>query len=95
MEDRLSNPNRFCFSVICGNVVKDAQQSFWPRLLSLVAVLIVTCGLATSSAIAAEPDWIWTPKTNIAKRSKDPSECFFRKKFTPVSYTHLTLPTKA
>ena len=82
MEDRLSNPNRFCFSVICGNVIKDAQQSFWPRLLPLVAVLIVTCGLATSSAIAAEPDWIWTPKTNIAKRSKDPSECFFRKKFT-------------
>jgi len=29
-----------------------------------------------------EPDWIWTPKTSIAKQATPPAECFFRKKFT-------------
>ena len=68
MEDRLSNPNRFCFSVA--------------RLLPLVAGLIVICSLTAGSAIADEPDWIWTPKTSIAKQATPPAECFFRKKFT-------------
>ena len=81
MEDRLSNPNRFCFSVTCRNAINLVKQSWWARLLPLVAVLIVTCSL-TSSAIAGEPDRIWTAKTNAAKPTTGPNECFFRKKFT-------------
>ena len=82
MEDRLSNPNRFCVSVICRNVIKLAKQTPWARLLTLVAVVIVTCSFANGSVIAGEPDWIWTPKNSISKRTTSPDECFFRKKFT-------------
>ena len=66
MEDRLSNSN--CF------------YSPATRLSVVFLLLIMTCGLMSSSAMAGEPDWIWTPKTSSAKQG----ECFFRKKFTLV-----------
>ena len=83
MEDRLLSPNRFCFPAICANVIKLAKQNPWSRLLPLVVALVVSYSLV-STAIADEPDWIWTPKTNIGKQTTSPSQCFFRKKFTLV-----------
>ena len=68
MEDRLSNSNRF--------------YSAGTRLSAVILLLIVACSFANSSAMAGEPDWIWTPKISVAKRGTGQGECFYRKKFT-------------
>lgn len=82
MEDRLSNSNRSWSPVAHWSAIRLAKQSPWVRLLPLAAILFVVCGLANSSALAGEPDWIWTPKTNFAKTKTSQGDCFFRKKFT-------------
>ena len=85
MEDRLSNLNRF--PVICLRAIKFTKlivPSLWPRLSPLAALLIVACSFIDSSAMADEPDWIWTPKTTIARNKTAQGECFFRKKFSLV-----------
>ena len=85
MEDRLSNLNRF--PVICLRAISFTKlivPSLWPRLSPLAALLIVACSFIDSSAMADEPDWIWTPKTTIARNKTAQGECFFRKKFSLV-----------
>ena len=70
MEDRLSNSNRF--------------YSATTRLSAAAFLLIVACCFVSNSAMAGEPDWIWTPKTSLAKPAAGQGECYFRKKFTLV-----------
>ena len=80
MEDRLSNSNRF-YSAARSSAATHLSAV---ARLTILILLIMAGSFVSSSALAGEPDRIWTPKTSVARSGTSQGECFFRKKFTLV-----------